>query len=42
MMRIGMNVMCGSFLCTNTTKKKLFLYTQQLSKPKRYLKSVVA
>jgi len=22
MMRIGMNVICGSFLCTNTTNKK--------------------
>jgi len=41
MMRIGMNVTCGSFLCTYTTKKTLFVYTQQLSRPKRFLKSVV-
>jgi len=42
MMRIDMNIICEHFLCTNTTEKKLSLYTQQLSRPKCFAKSVVA
>ena len=38
MMKVGINVICGSFLCTNTTKKKLCLYTHQLSRPKCFAK----
>jgi len=40
MMGIGMKSKCGKFLCTNTTKKKLSLYTQQLSRPKCFAKYV--
>jgi len=32
MMRTGMNIIGGNFLCTNTNKKKLSLHTQQLSR----------
>jgi len=42
MMGIGMNILCGNFLCTSMTKKKFSLYTQQLSGPKCFAKSVVA
>jgi len=40
-MGIGMKIICGNFLSTNTTKKRLSLYTQQLSGPTCFA-SVVA
>jgi len=40
MKRIGLNIICENFLSTNTTKKKLSLYTQQQLRPKCFAEIV--